>query len=667
MSSVLVHDKTELPVLRSGLGLPRPDHFVGWRDWFTTVDHKKIGVMYGAAACFFFLVGGVEALTIRTQLARPMQHIITAQLYNQLFTMHGTTMIFLGVMPLSAAFFNFVVPLQIGARDVAFPRLNAFSLWTFFAGASLLNVSWFLQVLNIIGILNPVDGRTDIVPGGGWFGYASLTEKPFTGIGTDVWVLSLQILGVASLAAAFNFIATIINLRAPGMTMMRLPVFCWMTLVTSFLIIFAFPPITIALGELLFDRTFQTNFFRVEGGGQPIFWQHLFWVFGHPEVYILVLPAMGIVSEVLPTFSRKPLFGYPIIVFSGAVIGLLGFAVWSHHMFATGLGKVATAAFSLLTMAIAVPTGVKIFNWVGTLWGGRIRYTVPMIFSLGFVWMFMLGGFSGIMHSAAPADAEQHDSYFIIAHFHYVLLGGILLGLLSGIYYWVPKIFGKMMNQKLGYWVAAMVIIGFNVTFGPMHYLGLIGMTRRTYTYLGDKGWNDWNLVCTIGSYILGMGVFLCFMDLVVTVFSKKRNCGPDPWNARTLEWSLPSPVPAYNYARLPIVSTRDAWWMDKHAGTPIEYDQADLSHGVHMPSQSWMPMGAGFGFFIFGLGIVLMSAGIPYCGYMAISGLVMVTFFIYLWALEGPGGYHLIVPSDATPPSPTPARTHAPVAASHH
>jgi cytochrome c oxidase subunit 1 len=393
----------------------------------------------------------------------------------------------------------------------------------------------------------------------------------------------------------------------------------------------------------------------------------LFWVFGHPEVYILVLPAMGIVSEVLPTFSRKPLYGYPIIVFSGAVIGLLGFAVWSHHMFATGLGKVATAAFSLLTMAIAVPTGVKIFNWIGTLWGGRIRFSVPMVFSLGFVWMFMLGGFSGIMHSAAPADAEQHDSYFIIAHFHYILLGGILLGLLSGIYYWVPKIFGKMMNQKLGYWVAGLIIVGFNVTFGPMHYLGLIGMTRRTYTYLGDKGWNDWNMVCTIGAFILGIGIFLCFMDLVVTVFSKNRACGPDPWNARTLEWSLPSPVPAYNFARLPIVSTRDAWWMQKHGDAPIEYDQADLSHGVHMPSQSWMPMGAGFGFFIFGLGVVLMSAGVPYCGYMAIAGLTTVVFFIYLWALEGPGGYHLAVPAEATPPSPTPVRQRAPVAAGHH
>jgi cytochrome c oxidase subunit I len=667
MSSTLVSDKTELPVMRSEIGLVRPDRNVGWKDWMTTVDHKKIGIMYGTAACFFFLVGGVEALLIRTQLMRPYPwHIITAQMYNELFTMHGTTMIFLGVMPLSAAFFNFVVPLQIGARDVAFPRLNAFSFWTFVAGACLLNGSWVLQVLNLFGILVPADGRTDIAPGNGWFGYAPLTEHPYTGIGTDVWLLSLQILGIASLAAAFNFIATIINLRAPGMTMMRLPVFTWMTLVTSFLMIFAFPPITIALAELLFDRAFATNFFRVEGGGQPIFWQHLFWIFGHPEVYILVLPAMGIVSEVIPTFSRKPLFGYPIVVFSGAVIGLMGFSVWSHHMFATGLGKVATAAFSLLTMAIAVPTGVKIFNWVGTLWGGRINFSVPMVFSLGFILMFMLGGFSGIMHAAAPADLEQHDSYFIVAHFHYVLLGGVLLGLLSGIYYWTPKIFGKMMDQKLGYWVAVLVIGGFNIAFFPMHYLGLIGMTRRTYTYLGDRGWNFWNFVSTMGAYMLGIGVFLCFMDLVRTVRSKNRACGPDPWDARTLEWSLSSPVPVYNYAQIPVVSCRDAWWMEKHGDVPIEYEQADLSHGVHMPSQSWMPLFAGMGMLIFGMDMVLMSAGVPYTGYIAIGGLATTVFFIYLWALEGPGGYHLAVPAKQTPPAPTPVGTHQPAAAHH-
>jgi len=668
MSSVIVHDKTELKPEPSEIGITRPDRHAGLLDWLTTVDHKKIGVMYGAAACFFFIVGGIEALMIRTQLMRPGQHFVDAQTYNQLFTMHGTTMIFLGVMPLSVAFFNIVVPLQIGARDVAFPRLNAFSLWTFIGGALLLNLSWMFQVFNTLGFFSPVDGRTDIVPSGGWFGYAPLTESPYTGLGSVIWALSLQILGIASLAGAFNFVTTIINMRTKGMTMMRMPVFTWMTLVTSFLIIFAFPAITIALAQLLFDRTFQTNIFRVEHGGQPIFWQHLFWVFGHPEVYILVLPAMGIVSEVLPTFSRKPLYGYPIVVFSGAVIGLLGFAVWSHHMFTTGLGVVATAAFSLLTMAIAVPTGVKIFNWVGTLWGGRIKFTVPMVFSCAFVWMFMMGGFSGIMHAAAPADAQQQDSYFVIAHFHYVLLGGILLGLLSGIYFWIPKVFGRQMSEKLGYWIAGMIIAGFNIAFFPMHYLGLTGMPRRTHTYLADMGWNTWNFVATMGAYLLGAGIFLCFFDMVRTVMSKKRACGPDPWGGRTLEWSLSSPVPPYNFAKLPIVSCRDAWWMQKHGGIPIEYDlNEDTSHGVHMPSQSWMPMGASFGIFTFGMGMTLMTAGVPLCGYVAIAGLAITFLFIFLWALEGPGGYHIAVPEPEKPPTPAPSPSHQQIPAGHH
>jgi len=648
-----VADKSQLAPEKSWIGLIRPDRHSGWIDWLTTVDHKKIGIMYGAFALFFFLLGGVEALMIRVQLAVPENDFISAQLYNQFFTMHGTTMIFLGVMPLSAAFFNFLVPLQIGARDVAFPRLNAFSLWTFVAGAFVLNVSWFFQFAHTVGWLGPgtlvVQGLqaplTDMAPAGGWFGYVPLTSKEYTGIGTDFWVVGLQILGVASLAASFNFIVTILNMRAPGMTMMRLPVFTWMTLVTSFLIIFAFPAITIALAELMFDRYFGTNFFRVEAGGQPILWQHLFWVFGHPEVYILVLPAMGIISEILPTFSRKPLFGYPIIVFSGAVIGFLGFAVWSHHMFTTGLGKIATAAFALLTMAIAVPTGVKIFNWMGTLWGGRIKFSVPMVFALGFIWMFMLGGFTGIMHSAAPADAQQQDSYFVVAHFHYVLLGGVLLGLLAGLYFWTPKIFGRMLNQKLGYLTAILVIAGFNITFFPMHYLGLTGMPRRTHTYLGDMGWNLWNHVATIGAFILGVGVLLCFVNIVWTAVRGQR-CESDPWDGRTLEWSTPTPVPAYNFARTPIVQARDCFWEHKHGNKKIEYMPGD-GHGIHMPSQSWFPLLCGAGFSVFGVAMAMLGGGVPGAGWFAIGGLATVFLGVYLWALEGPGGYHLDIPSE--------------------
>ena len=639
------HDHALKPE-KSNLGLMRPDHSKSVIiDWLTTVDHKKIGIMYGAMALFFLLVGGLEALIIRAQLIVPENDLVSAERYNQLFTMHGTTMIFLAIMPLNAAFFNFLVPLQIGARDVAFPRINSFSLWAFVAGALVLNFSWLMQAFGELGWFTasgPTAGMTDFVPGMGWFGYAPLTERQFTGVGTDFWIMGLQILGIASLSAAMNFIATIINMRAPGMKMMRLPVFTWMTLIVSLLIVFAFPAITIALGQLMFDRVFDTSFFKVAQGGQPILWQHLFWIFGHPEVYILVLPAMGIVSEVLPTFSKKPLFGYSIVVFSGAVIGFLGFAVWSHHMFTTGLGKVATAAFSLLTMAIAVPTGVKIFNWIGTLWGGRVRFDAPMIFSVGFIWMFMMGGFSGIMHSAAPADAQQQDSYFVIAHFHYVAIGGILLASISGLYFWLPKILGKMWAGKLSTWVAILSTVGLNVTFFPMHFLGLIGMPRRTHTYLSGFGWDGYNMVCSIGAFILGFSILLFVIDIIL-LMTKGKPAGNDPWDARTLEWATTSPPRSYNFARTPIIPARDALWEHKHGAEnrKITYVE-EGSHGIHMPSQSWMPFVASFGFIPLGLGLCLMQAGVAYMGYVTISGLVIITLGATLWAIEGPGGYHI-------------------------
>jgi cytochrome c oxidase subunit 1 len=631
---------------KSALGLTRPDHRKGWVDWLTTVDHKKIGIMYGAAALFFFVLGGIEALFIRAQLAVPENDLVSAQLYNQLFTMHGTTMIFLAVMPLSAAFFNFLVPLQIGARDVAFPRLNAFSLWTFVAGAIVLNITWFFQMLQYMGVgaFNTEVGTrtfTDIVPSVGWFGYAPLSSEQYSGIGGDFWIISLQILGVASIAAALNFIVTIINMRAPGMKMMRMPVFTWMTLVTSFLIILAFPAITIALVELMFDRNFGTNFFRVSQGGQPILWQHLFWVFGHPEVYILILPAMGIVSEILPTFSRKPLFGYPIVIFSGAVIGFLGFAVWSHHMFTTGLGKIATAAFSLLTMAIAVPTGVKIFNWIGTLWGGRVKLTAPMIFALGFVWMFMMGGFSGIMHSAAPADSQQQDSYFVVAHFHYVLIGGSVLALIGGIYFWLPKILGKMWTDKLSNWVAGLIVVGLNVTFFPMHFLGLLGMPRRTHTYLAANEWGAMNMICTIGAFILAFGILLFLVDIYLCL-KQGKPAGNDPWDGRTLEWALPSPPKHYNFPAIPKIPARDCWFAHKYGSSKQKIEWIKEAHGIHMPSQSWWPLVASSGFLLVGIAFPLKHAGIPNMGWIAIFGLIVLVFGITMWSLEGPGGYHL-------------------------
>ncbi|MEO7415253.1 MAG: cytochrome c oxidase subunit I [Opitutaceae bacterium] len=605
--------------------------------WLTTVDHKKIGFLYGFFALIFFLVGGVEALLIRAQLAVPNANVLTAHQYNTMFTMHGTTMIFLAVMPLSSAFFNFIMPLQIGARDVAFPRLNAFSLWTFVAGAIILNVGWFMK---------------DGAPDAGWFGYAPLTSKLYNpDHSVDFWVMGLQLLGVASIAASLNFIVTIINMRAPGMTMMRLPVFVWMTLFTSFLIILSFPAITIALVEVMMDRNFGTNFFEVSGGGMPILWQHLFWVFGHPEVYILILPAMGIISEILPCFSRKPLFGYPIVVFSGASIGFLGFAVWSHHMFTTGMGTVATAAFALATMAIAVPTGVKIFNWIGTLWNGHLKMRTPMMFALGFIWMFMIGGLSGVMHSAAPADAQQQDSYFVIAHFHYVLIGGSIFALLAGIHYWFPLMFGRKIGEfwgKLSFWV---VFIGFNVTFFPMHFLGLNGMPRRTFTYDPNMGWNTANLIASVGAAILGVGIVIYFAVMVYTFF-KGEKVGKDIWDARTLEWSLPNPPPEYNFAVIPTVHARDAFWYEKHhqeeiAQEKAEHAKAEDAHGgIHMPNQSIWPFVTSLGVLI-GAWAVSGIAADPSPGIhlklgVALVGGVVMILGAYFWALEGNEGYHI-------------------------
>jgi cytochrome c oxidase subunit I len=400
--------------------------------WITTVDHKRIGTLYLWTALFFFIVGGFEAVLIRTQLASPNMGFVSAETYNQLFTMHGTTMVFLAIMPLSAAFFNFLIPLQIGARDVAFPRLNAFSYWVYLLGGIFITLPIFFKV----------------APDGGWFGYAPLTTKQFSpGPNIDFWVIGLQILGISSLAAAFNFITTIINMRAPGMSLMRMPMFTWMSFVVQFLVILAFPPITVALFFLLMDRFFGTTFYAIAAGADPLLWQHLFWVFGHPEVYILILPAFGLVSEVLPTFSKKPLFGYNVMVYSGIMIGFLGFGVWAHHMFAVGMGAIADSIFSLMTMLIAIPTGVKIFNWIATMWGGEIRFTVPMKFAIALIAMFTIGGISGVMHSSPPADLQQTDTYFIVAHFHYVLFGGSIMGIFAGIYFYYPKMTGRFMNE----------------------------------------------------------------------------------------------------------------------------------------------------------------------------------------------------------------------------
>ena len=601
--------------------LRRPTASTGVWSWLTTVDHKKIGILYCATAFLFFLVGGVEALVIRSQLARPDGTVVSADLYNQIFTMHGITMIFLVVMPLGVGIMNYMIPLMIGARDVAFPRLNAFSYWLFLFGGLFIYSSFILGG----------------APSGGWFGYAPLSQN-LPSHGMTFYSLGLQILGMASLAGAVNFIVTILNMRAPGMTMMRMPVFVWMSLVTSFLLLFAMPIIAVALFQLMFDRVWQANFYTASAGGDPLLWQHLFWLFGHPEVYILILPAMGIVSEILPTFARKPLFGYAAIVFAGAAIGFMGWGVWAHHMFAAGLGPVATSAFALSTMFIAVPTGVKIFNWLGTVWGGSIRFKTPFLFAMGFVAMFVIGGLSGVTHSIVPHDLEQTDTYYIVAHFHYVLFGGAMFALMGAFYYWWPKVFGHTLGERLGKLHFWLWFIGFNITFGPFHLLGLQGMPRRIYTYPDGMGWNFWNMVSTIGAFTIAFSVVVFILNVALSR-RKAEPAGDDPWDARTLEWSIPSPPPEYNFATIPLVKERDDFWYRKYVHTPEGAPRRVLAGGaddhseheehIHMPSPSYFPIVGAFGVPILGYGAVYDRAEL-----MILGGLIAM-LGLFGWAFE--------------------------------
>ena len=580
----------------------------GLTGWLTTTDHKRIGTLYFWTAFAFFLVGGLEALIIRAQLAQPNGTLVSAEMYNQLFTMHGTTMVFLALMPLSAAFFNWIIPLQIGARDVAFPRLNAFSYWVFLLGGLFMNASFLFGA----------------APDGGWFGYVNLTGKQYSpGLNIDFWVLGLQVLGVASLAAGFNFIVTILNMRAPGLTMMRLPVFSWMTLVTQFLVITAFPVITVALVFLLFDRTFGTNFYVPAAGGDPVLWQHLFWIFGHPEVYILILPAMGIVSEVLPTFSRKPLFGYTVVVYSGVLIGFMGWGVWSHHMFSVGLGPIADSFFAAATMLIAIPTGVKIFNWIATMWGGQIRFATAMKFAVGFISMFIIGGLSGVSHASPPTDLQQTDTYYVVAHFHYVLFGGTVLGLFAGMYYWMPKITGRLFSETLGTWHFWLTFIGMNLTFFPMHFIGMLGMPRRIYTYGPELGLSTMNLVSSIGAFTIGLGTLV----FVYNLWRTRRHgepAGPDPWGGATLEWSIPSPPPPHNFDAIPTVGSRLPRWSVAHpvvTGVPEAHP--------HVPPGSWWPLVAAAGL------PIMASAVVAKMLILALVGAAVLLIGIYRWAYE--------------------------------
>jgi cytochrome c oxidase subunit I len=615
--------------------LGRPRSITGPMSWFTTVDHKRIGILYGVTAFIFFLLGGIEALLLRLQLAQPDGTVLSAEVYNQMFTMHGTTMIFMVVMPLSSAFANYLMPIMLGARDVAFPRLNAFSYWAFVLGGIFMYSSFLLGG----------------APNGGWFGYAPNTSITFSpGHNIDFWVFGLQILGIASTTGAVNLVVTALNMRAPGMSLLRMPIFVWMSLIAQFLVLFAMPVITIALFLLMFDRQFGANFFNPAAGGDPLLWQHLFWIFGHPEVYILILPAMGVVSEIIPVFARKPLFGYPVMVFSGIAIGFMGWGVWVHHMFSTGLGPVAVSAFSVSTMFIAVPTGVKIFNWVGTLWRGSIKMSTPMLYAMGFIAMFTIGGLSGVTHAVSPHDRQQTDTYYVVAHFHYVLFGGALFGLIGGFYYWWPKVFGYHLSDKLGKWQFWLWFMGFNITFGPMHILGLQGMPRRIDTYPAGYGFDFWNLVATIGAFIIATSVLLFMINVFVSRKNGERAVG-DPWDGRTLEWSMTSPPPHYNFGEVPVVHSVDDWWHKKYdedeEGRPVRRadapgqpvpDSPEVARSVHLPSPSYFPL-------VSALGLPVIAYGMIYRAWIvAIIGAVIAIGAIYAWGLEPsaePGGHH--------------------------
>jgi cytochrome c oxidase subunit 1 len=629
--------------------LRRPQAQTGLWSWFTTTDHKKIGIMYFIASMFFFVVAGVEALLIRVQLAVPNNDFLSPEIYNQIYTMHGVTMVFFVGIPLGAAFFNYMMPLQIGARDVAFPRLNGFSFWVFCAAGIFMYSGLVLTGL----------------PDGGWFNYAPLS----TTVGPDVsgyttaagqgagaaaaqihmgrmllYSVGLQIAGVATLASAVNFIVTILNMRAPGMTLMRMPVFTWMTLVVAFLLLFAIPVIGIALWQLMFEVRFGAHFFNPANGGDPILWEHMFWLFGHPEVYILILPAFGIISEIIPTFSRKPIFGYTAMVFAGIAIGFLGWGVWAHHMFAAGMGPVANTAFGLTTMFIAVPTGVKIFNWLGTMWGGKLRLQTPMLFAIATVALFTIGGLSGVTHSIVPSNYQQTDSYYVVAHFHYVLFGGLVFGALGGVYYWYPKVTGRLMNERLGkinFWT---LFVGFNATFGPMHFLGLWGMPRRIDTYAGGFGWDALNLIISVSSFIIALSVLLLVINLVISL-RRGQLAGDDPWDARTLEWMTSSPPPHYNFAEIPQVTARDELWHRKHAvsesgdyvrvpaGGSGETVVDHTEHAdVHMPDPSVYPLLAAVGMPL--MGWALFTSGQAMIVLLTV-GAVITFGSLFAWAFE--------------------------------
>jgi cytochrome aa3-600 menaquinol oxidase subunit 1 len=545
-----------------------------WREWLTTVDHKRIGIMYILAAVLMFFRGGMDGLLMKVQTSRPEMEFLDAQHYNEIFTTHGVIMILFMAMPFLIGLMNVVIPLQIGARDVAFPQLNALSFWLFFSGAMLFNLSF------VIG------GSPDA----GWTSYFPLAGKEFSpGIGNNYYAIALQIAGVGTLMTGINFIVTILKMRTKGMTLMRMPMFTWTTLVTSAIIVAAFPIFTVALGLMTFDRLYGTHFFTLSNGGMDMLWANLFWLWGHPEVYIVALPAFGIFSDVISTFSRKTLYGYKSMVYAIVGIAFLSMIVWVHHFYTMGAGPAVNSFFSITTMLIAVPTGVKMFNWLFTMRKGRIKLTTAMLWSLAFVPCFVIGGVTGVMLAMGAADYQYHNTLFLVAHFHYVLIPGVVFAVFAGLYYWWPKMFGHMLNERIGKWHFWLFVIGFNVTFFPMFFLGLSGAVRRSYTYSVESGFSPLFLFSGIGSVILALGFAAFCYNIYWSVRYANRKIPNDPWDARTLEWATASPVQHYNFATLPEVKSIDAFWYMKKNREGLTIQEKDIQE-IHMPNNSGLP-----------------------------------------------------------------------------
>ena len=529
-------------------------------DWVTTVDHKKLGIMYILYALVFLVIGGIEATIMRIQLIVPHNHFVSPQVFNEMFTMHGTTMIFFVAMPIMFGFANYLLPLMIGARDMAFPRLNAWSFWLAAFGGLLLYFS-FIGGNGLYG----AGGAPDV----GWFAYAPLTARVFSiGHSTDFWTLGLLVSGIGSIGTAANIVATVLCMRCPGMTLGKMPLLAWMNLVMAALVLLAISPLTAAQIMLSLDRYLGAHFFDTQAGGSAVIWMHFFWIFGHPEVYVLVIPAFAFASEIIPVFSRKPIFGYPVMVAATVAIGFVSFTVWAHHMFTVGMNSYANSFFTISTMIVGVPTGIKIFNWIGTMWGGKIQFKTPMLFCIGFLFQFLIAGLTGIMLAVAPFDWQLGNSYFVVAHFHYVIVGAILFALFGAFYYWFPKMSGRMYNETLGKWHFWWFLIGFHLTFDFMHIPGLLGMPRRIYTYEPGRGWDIWNLIITVGVFFQAAGILVFVCNLL---WSRIRGpvCTSDPWDAWTLEWSTSSPPPEYNFPTIPIVKSRRPLWDIKHPEDP--------------------------------------------------------------------------------------------------